>query len=176
MATAAFSRAAVQQAKANATKEDVSNRAGFLRRAFAFGVDALLLLAITTVTLGGAAWAYGLGELSALGGGDFVAGALVLVGEGPYVASAVFLLAFTITTFYFVFFYATLSRTPGKAALGLYVVNDTGLPLRTSQALVRWAAFVLFAGLFGLGLLWTAFSDVQEGLHDKLSKTYVRRI
>lgn len=175
-ATAAFSRAAVQQAKANASREDIQRRAGFLRRAVAFVIDAALLTVIGAATLAGAGLAYGWADLTAMGHGDPVAGGIALLEQGTYVASAVFLLVFTLATVYFVFFHATLSRTPGKAALGLYVVSDTGLPLRLSQALVRWAAFVLFASLFGLGLLWTAFSEVQEGLHDKLSRTYVRHV
>jgi hypothetical protein len=42
-------------------------------------------------------------------------------------------------------------------------------------ALSRWGAFLLALAPAGLGVAWAAFSEVQRGLHDHLSRTSVIR-
>ena len=145
------------------------------QRAAAFGVDALVVVAIGLLFYIAGAIAYGLGELRTAGGGSAFAGAMELLSAAPAAGTACGLLLFAITSGYFVWFHGAESRTPGMALFGLRVVRTDGSPLGLGGAVQRWGAFLLATALFGLGLLWTAFSDVQRGLHDHLAGTQVVR-
>ena len=168
--TAAFSRAAIKQRQASNDR-----RAGFFLRTLAFAIDSAILTAVGASYLLAGGLAYGFDDLRTIGDGDPVIGALTLIGEAPHVGSAVFLLLFLLVSGYFIYFHGSLGRTPGKALFGLRVVTDTGLPIGYGRALARWAGFILSCVVFGLGVLWTAFSEVQQGLHDKIARTYVER-
>lgn len=173
-ATAAFSRAAIRTAKQTADRVD--HRAGFLIRGCALAVDLIIVGLIASVFVGGAIVGYGVEELRAMGDGQILAGTTALLTGAPGVAAALYLLVFSLMSAYFIYFHGALSCTPGKQLFGLRVITASGLPLTYGQAIARWAAFVLSALLFGLGLLWTAFSEVQQGLHDKISGTYVQKV
>lgn len=168
--TAALSRAAIRAQQASTER-----RAGFFVRSLAFVVDAIIVSAVAGIYLTAGAVAYGVADLRLVGDGDPVRGAMTLAGEAPHVGAAVFLLLFLLVSGYFIYFHGSLGRTPGKALLGLRVVTDTGLPIGYGRAIARWAGFVLSCSLLGLGVLWTAFSEVQQGLHDKIARTYVER-
>ena len=144
-------------------------------RAAAFGVDlgAVIVIGLLFYTAG--AVAYGLPELRAAGGGSALAGALELLSEARAAGTACALLLFALTSGYFVWFPGAESRTPGMALFGLRVVRTDGTPLGMAGAIQRWGAFLFAGALFGLGILWTAFSDVQRGLHDHLAGTHVVR-
>ena len=144
-------------------------------RAAAFLVDAAAVLALGLLFYGAGAVAYGLGDLRAAGGGSAFAGALAILASAPAAGIACALLLFAVTSGYFVWFPGAESRTPGMALFGLRVLRTDGTPLGMSGAIQRWGAFLLAAAIFGIGLLWTAFSDVQRGLHDHLAGTRVVR-
>ena len=144
-------------------------------RAAAFGVDAAAVLGIALVFFVAGALAYGLGDLRAAGSGSVLGGVSALLTDSPRAAIACGLLLFVVTSGYFVWFPGAESRTPGMALFGLRVVRLDGSPLGPWGALSRWGSFLLAAGIFGLGVLWTAFSDVQRGLHDHLAGTQVVR-
>lgn len=56
-------------------------------------------------------------------------------------------------------------RSLGKALLGLRVVNGEGEPLSLAQAAIRTLGY-LPSGVFGLGFLWSLFSDSRQTWHD----------
>lgn len=145
------------------------------QRAAAFAVDAGVVIAIGLLFYAAGAVAYGLGDLRVAGGGSAFAGAVELLASAPAAATACGLLLFAITSGYFVWFHGAESRTPGMALFGLRVVRTDGSPLGLGGAVQRWGAFLLATAFFGLGLLWTAFSEVQRGLHDHLAGTQVVR-
>lgn len=144
-------------------------------RAAAFAVDLAAVLAIGLLFYAAGAVAYGLPDLRAAGGGSAFAGALALLSSAPSAAIACGLLFFAVTSGYFVWFPGAESRTPGMAVFGLRVLRTDGSALGMGGAIQRWGAFLLAISLFGLGILWTAFSDVQRGLHDHLAGTHVVR-
>lgn len=144
-------------------------------RAAAFLVDLSAVFALGVVFYLAGAVAYGLGDLRAAGGGSAFTGALAILSGAPTAGIACALLFFAVTSGYFVWFPGAESRTPGMALFGLRVLRTDGSPLGMSGAVQRWGAFLLAAAVFGLGLLWTAFSDVQRGLHDHLAGTHVVR-
>lgn len=158
-----------------ATTGESDGTPGLGSRAAAFGLDALFVGGIVAAYLVVGAIAYGLGDLAVAGGGSAVAGAMRLLAEAPAAAAACGILLFAVASAYFVWFPAAENRTPGMAVFGLRVVRTDGSSLGLWGAMQRWGAFLLAGALFGLGLLWTAFSDVQRGLHDHLSGTAVRR-
>lgn len=144
-------------------------------RAAAFLVDLVAVLALGFLFYLAGAVAYGLGDLRAAGGGSALSGAFAILASAPTAGIACALLLFAVTSGYFVWFQGAESRTPGMALFGLRVLRTDGSPLGMSGAIQRWGAFLLSAAVFGLGLLWTAFSDVQRGLHDHLAGTHVVR-
>ena len=148
---------------------------GLHHRAGAFAIDLAVTLGIAAVYVTAASFAYGLADLRAAGGGSAIDGAMRLLSDAPGLATALGILLLAVTSGYFVWFQGAEGRTPGMAVFGLRVVRVDGRPLGVGGAMSRWGAFLLATALFGLGVLWTAFSDVQRGLHDHLSGTSVVR-
>lgn len=74
---------------------------------------------------------------------------------------------------YFVFFWAMVGQTPGKALLGIRVIPIHGKKLGVRRALLRYIGYwVSTAGLL-MGFVWILFDERRQGWHDKLSSTYV---
>lgn len=144
-------------------------------RAAAFFVDLGAVLLLGAIFYVAGAVAYGLSDLRAAGGGSAMSGAATLLASAPTAAIACGLVFFAVTSGYFVWFPGAESRTPGMALFGLRVVRTDGSALGMAGAIQRWGAFLLATAFFGLGVLWTAFSDVQRGLHDHLAGTQVVR-
>ncbi len=76
------------------------------------------------------------------------------------------------------FVYTTVSlavagRTPGKAVVGLRVVNRDGSPLAPRRALVRVLAFPLSFLVLGLGFAGILFGNERRALHDVIARTAV---
>lgn len=93
------------------------------------------------------------------GFGDFgiVLGGLLLLG---YLGYALFLFA--------------NGTTPGKKALGLTVVSETGQPAGFFRMLMReWVGKWISGAVFSLGYIWILLDDANQGWHDKLVSTYV---
>ena len=75
-----------------------------------------------------------------------------------------------------VFLWVRYGGTPGKYALSARVVDaDTGEPLGTGRALVRYLGYYLSIAPLFLGLLWVAFDRRKQGWHDKLANSVVVR-
>jgi uncharacterized RDD family membrane protein YckC len=112
--------------------------AGVLARCLAYGVDFLIRLVL------------------------WIAASLALQQLGRFGLGLWMLIAFGLEWFYPLLFELTRSgATPGKRALGLRVVMDSGLPLTPAAAvlrnLLRAADFLPLAYAFGLvAMLWRA--------------------
>ena len=74
---------------------------------------------------------------------------------------------------YYVGYWSTSGQTLGKTMLGLKVVDRTGSPLSTGQAILRYLGYLISAALFSLGFIWIAFDQKRQGWHDKIAGTYV---
>jgi uncharacterized RDD family membrane protein YckC len=64
--------------------------------------------------------------------------------------------------------------TPGKRALGMYVVKEDGQRAGFGTMLLReWVGRAISGLVFGLGYLWILFDKDRQAGHDKLASTYV---
>ncbi len=73
-------------------------------------------------------------------------------------------------------FWIYRGATPGKMAMSAQVVDaDTGQPMSTGQAVLRYAGYFLSLIPLGVGYFWVAFDRRKQGWHDKLAGTVVVR-
>ena len=139
---------------------------GFFRRACAFILDAIVILALSTVLFIMCYVGYKVG-LSAHGR------ALTLDHSKP-----LFVLLMWgwsgLATAYFVVFHGMEGKTVGKWLLGLRVVGVERSRITYRRALLRWLGVVGFAPLL-LGFLWILWSREKRGWHDFLAHTWVIR-
>jgi len=70
-------------------------------------------------------------------------------------------------------FLVITGRTPGKAIVGMRVVEKDGGPLHAGRAFVRVLLMPLSLALAGLGLLWIIFQRHHRALHDLIAGTAV---
>ena len=63
--------------------------------------------------------------------------------------------------------------TPGKSILGLKIVNETGNNIGIPRSILRYIGGLISGLIFGLGYLLIIFTGKKQGLHDKISKTFV---
>jgi uncharacterized RDD family membrane protein YckC len=152
--------------------------AGFISRALALIIDLLIIMAasiifslVTRLLLN----FFGLGELAAAlydrtiepntDSGNLVV--TLLRWLTAFLTSATFLFV------YLVFFWTTIGKTPGKAIVGVRVVQGGQVAVSFKWAIVRAAAYYLSALPLGLGFLWVLVDNERRGWHDKLARTYV---
>jgi len=86
------------------------------------------------------------------------------------------LTAFVLFIAYIVWALRLFSRgtTPGKNALGMRVVKESGSAAGFGTMLLReWIGKWLSSLVLGLGFLWILFDKDRQGWHDKLGSTYV---
>ncbi len=82
-------------------------------------------------------------------------------------------------TAYFTFFHGWKGQTPGKMAVSIRVVMESGERMTYVRALIRYAVAIglwwllWFPGL--LDLLWPAWDAKKQALHDKAAGTIVVR-
>ena len=75
-----------------------------------------------------------------------------------------------------VFLWVRFGFTPGKYALSARVVDaDTGQPLGTGRAFLRYVGYFVSTIPFCLGLVWVAFDRRKQGWHDKIANSVVVR-
>ena len=107
-------------------------------------------------------------------------GFLMLFGSlgGQFTLSKLTAVVYT-TTFaivylqYFALFTIFGGTTPGMMMRNLQVTSFSGEPPSPRQMLLRSAGYMLSAGTFFLGFLWTMWDEDQLTWHDRLSKTYL---
>lgn len=75
---------------------------------------------------------------------------------------------------YFTFFIGgTWQATPGKRAMGIYVMHRDGRPVTRACALGRGVAYLASWVIFALGFVLAAFTAERTALHDLLCDTRV---
>lgn len=84
-----------------------------------------------------------------------------------------FLTSVTFFFIYIVFWWTTIGKTPGKAILGLRVVQQDEPSVRFKSAVIRALGYYVSLLPLGLGFLWVLIDDERRGWHDKLARTYV---
>lgn len=96
---------------------------------------------------------------------------------GAVSSDAGWVIAFLFPLAYTVVYFILLrhGRTPGKAALGLQVVNQRtgGIPGFWRMVLREVLGRILSGLFFGLGYLWALFDKNGQAWHDKLAGTVV---
>ncbi len=74
---------------------------------------------------------------------------------------------------YFALFTIFGGTTPGMMLRGLQVVSFTGEPPTPHQMLLRSAGYMLSAGTFFLGFVWSLWDEDALTWHDRISSTYL---
>jgi uncharacterized RDD family membrane protein YckC len=133
--------------------------AGFVTRAMAFSIDAVIALVVCTIGFQIALAVLNVFGTSSLWGGSGAALGYVLALPLVFVA-------------YCVTFWSLLGRTPGMMALGLRVVTATQDPPGVRRSVIRAFGYWLSAILF-LGFAWIIVDRRSQGFHDKLAGTFV---
>jgi uncharacterized RDD family membrane protein YckC len=77
---------------------------------------------------------------------------------------------------YFALFTIFGGTTPGMMLRGLQVVSFTGEPPTPRQMLKRSIGYVLSAGTFFLGFLWSMWDEDALTWHDRISQTYLSSV
>ncbi len=130
--------------------------AGFWIRVIAALIDTILLALVVTPLL------YG------------IYGEYYFVSEDYFAGSWDFLLSWVFPFIATVLFWVYRSATPGKIILKLQVVEaDTGKPLSTGKAILRYISYYVSSFPLGLGLIWVAFNKKKQGWHDLIANTVV---
>jgi uncharacterized RDD family membrane protein YckC len=74
---------------------------------------------------------------------------------------------------YFALFTVFGGTTPGMMLRGLEVVSFSGEPPSPRQMLLRSAGYLLSAGTFFMGFLWSMWDEDALTWHDRISQTYL---
>ncbi|MEA2000690.1 MAG: RDD family protein [Actinomycetota bacterium] len=143
-----------------ATRQDVTGQyAGAITRFLANSVD--VAIAGFLFLTGSAMLDY---ALRAIAGIEISTGSISL---GRTVAFAIWLFLYWWTSI------AVAAKTPGKALLGLRVLNRSGDILSSPRAALRAAALPLSYILFGAGFLGIVVSRERRALHDMIAGSVV---
>lgn len=154
-------------------RPDLPRCAGLPRRAVATLLDVGIYLVVAAAT----AWplAHRLAAVGAAGPGELLVTAAWTPGLRRLAAATLagWVLLWWI---YLVLGWGVLGATPGKAALGLAVVDWRGRhPIGPARAMLRLAAYALSSACLGLGHLLVAARSDHRALHDLLAGTRVVR-
>lgn len=84
-------------------------------------------------------------------------------------------LSYSLPALYFILFWGSAGQTPGKAALGLKVINESGGPVGYGTAFLRYIGYTISFLILGLGFIWIIFDGRKQGWHDKIPGTVVVR-
>jgi uncharacterized RDD family membrane protein YckC len=137
---------------------------GFFRRACAFLIDIVVILALWGVMFFLSYIGYKVG---------LSAHARAVKWERA--APLIFLLTWGsigLATAYFVVFHGLAGKTIGKWLLGLRVIGDDQRSITYRRAFLRWLGLVIFAPLV-IGLLWVLWSRQKRAWHDFMAHTWV---
>ena len=100
------------------------------------------------------------------------------LGEAESANRASFVIGIVTGAIYHITFLVTMSATPGKLAMGLYVSDRQGARIRPDTAILRYIIFLLgnafLIGLFiSIGLV--LFDPQRRAIHDRVAGTLVLR-
>jgi uncharacterized RDD family membrane protein YckC len=103
--------------------------------------------------------------------------ALFLVAFNPFSAvpfnTITVICAAIVAVIFYVSSWTKSGQTIGKQLTGLKVVGNTGTPISTGKALLRFLGYIISAAALSLGFVWIVFDKKGQGWHDKLGGTYV---
>jgi uncharacterized RDD family membrane protein YckC len=139
---------------------------GFFRRTWAFGLDLIVIAALSIVMFSMCYVGYKVG-LSAHG-------RMLTWEQSTPLLVLLTWASFGLATGYFVVFHGIGGKTIGKWLLGLRVVGAERSGISYRRAFLRWLALVGFAPVL-LGSLWILWSREKRGWHDLLARTWVIR-
>jgi uncharacterized RDD family membrane protein YckC len=139
-------------------------RAGFVSRAVAAGIDVAL---IVLVVLGTMAVLWVLSFIFDPSSGNIT---ITVASEGR-VPPAVWMVlyGYVLNVIYWTVFWATSGRTVGNLVMGLRVINRRGEHPRWWGALLR----AMFCTVFPIGLLWVIISGANRSVQDVVLRTSV---
>lgn len=144
----------------NRARDFQGQRAGFVSRTVAAGIDVGLIFLVV------------LGTVAVLWMLSFIIDPTITASatEGR-VPELLLLIAYgyCLNVVYWTICWATSGRTIGNLVMGLRVVNRTGAHLRWSGALLR----ALFCTLFPVGLGWVIISGANRSIQDVVLRTSV---
>lgn len=144
--------------------------AGFLKRAAALLIDALLITAVYYAILIVGVVLLGLGgALGGMGASDSPFGAVGVALMGlSYLAWPL------ISALYYVTMESSARQaTLGKMAVGIKVTGLDGARISRGRALGRWASHLVNYLTLYIGYLVALFTARKQGLHDMVASTYV---
>lgn len=143
--------------------------AGFLKRAAALLIDAVLLTVVYYAILIAGVLLFGLG-----GGFDSTGPDNPLGAMGIAVMGLSYLAWPLISAIYFVTMESSARQaTLGKMAVGIKVTGLDGGRIGRGRALGRWASHLLNHLTLYIGYLVALFTGRKQGLHDLVASTYV---
>jgi predicted Zn finger-like uncharacterized protein len=98
-------------------------------------------------------------------------------GESMALFAVTWLCSMVVSVTYYVFFTGYNGQTPGKMALRLQVIRTDGTPVGYGKAFLREIPCKFISGiLLGIGYLMVAFDVQKQGLHDRMTGTYVIKL
>jgi uncharacterized RDD family membrane protein YckC len=137
--------------------------AGFGSRLLALTIDLAILTISLYIATGAAAASYRITHNAEVWG-----------SVSFYLYAYLFYNLFAVV--YFVFFIADMGQTPGKAAVGIKVVNMFRKETGFGRALFRTFGYYLSSFFLMAGFLWYFFDRSHQTWHDKLAGTIVVEI
>lgn len=142
--------------------------AGFWRRCAALAIDGLIIGIVAAVIQAGLVMA-GFAVLLPRSDG----GMPNLLALMPVLMTAM-LVAFLGQWLYFALFESSAGQaTPGKRAMGLKVVGETGHRVGFGQATGRYFGKILSGMIFNIGYLMAGLTARKQALHDFVASTFV---
>jgi uncharacterized RDD family membrane protein YckC len=140
-------------------------RAGFISRAAAFVIDAVVISVTVLVVATLLESIEGFFMLSR-------ASALLAPTRAALVAATIAFGA-ALPVVYPIGSWVFFGQTPGKALLGLRIVRADGRRMTLSTALLRYLGYWVSAIPLFLGFAWVLVDDQRRGWHDWIAGTYV---
>jgi len=102
-----------------------------------------------------------------------VTGSTLDVSQGGPLTYLSYLVSFTISIGYFVYYWG-MGSTRGMRFFRLAVVDaQTGQPIGFGRAAMRYLGYVISVIACYIGLIWAAFDPKKQGWHDKIANSIV---
>ncbi len=146
--------------------------AGIVSRLAAVGIDAAIVAVILSMTtIGFNTFLQFVTLVTFFDPAEWLRNNLTI----PFTIPALLLALIPPITFalYEILFIAAVGRTPGKAIIGLAVVNRRGDHPSLFRAFLRAPGKYISAAALLLGFFWIIIDPQRQGWHDKIARTWV---
>jgi uncharacterized RDD family membrane protein YckC len=102
-----------------------------------------------------------------------VTGSALDVSQGGPLTYLSYLVSFTISIGYFIYYWG-MGSTRGMRFFSLAVVDaETGQPIGFGRAAMRYLGYLISVIPCYIGLIWAAFDPKKQGWHDKIAHSIV---